>query len=48
VLTAAAIPPGAALSVEFADRRVAVTAGGEPPPRPRKKGEGDNRQQNLL
>lgn len=55
VLSAALVAPGAALSVEFADGSIAVTAGGEPPPaspppspRPRRKGDGDKRQTTLF
>ncbi|MFD2233394.1 exodeoxyribonuclease VII large subunit [Phaeospirillum tilakii] len=48
VQSAAAIAPGAALTVEFADGRVAVTAAGEPPRSPRRRGKGDQRQPTLL
>ncbi|WP_081504547.1 exodeoxyribonuclease VII large subunit [Magnetospirillum molischianum] len=54
VLSVAVIAAGDALSVEFADGRIAVIAGGEPPPappqspRPRKKGGGDKRQTTLF
>jgi len=49
--SAAAVTPGAALTVEFADGRVAVTAsaGGEPPPaRRRGRKDEDQRQPTLL